>query len=335
MTVYQWQEISNDYKHALIVGNGASISVSRSFSYGSLLEEARGQGYLGAALNDLFTRFNTEDFELLLRHLWHAQIVNEALEVNVGAVTDAYSIVQTALIQAVQSVHCDHATTEPVLLNIGSFMAQFQTVFSLNYDLITYWALLRYNDTYSEHTFKDCFHNGYFRTDWPNFREPIRGERSVTLVFYPHGALHLVTDRSGDDLKLSLRSEGTFLDTIFSEWKEKKSPPLIVCDGSSEQKARTIRSSAYLSTVLNEVLPTTGPTVTIYGWGLGDQEDHILRQLGKGGYKKAAVSVHMPGNEQGQDFVRHAIRKLRSVGITDVKFYDAASAGCWANPRPE
>jgi hypothetical protein len=333
MIVRQWSEVSDRFRDALIVGNGGSMAVSSGFSYRSLLEEARTRGYLNPQIESLFDQFQTEDFELLLRHLFHAQMVNDALGVGSQPVSDAYSLVKHSLIQAVPSVHCAHSTTEPHLANIAAFMARFKTVFSLNYDLIVYWALLRSNESQQAHRFKDCFYDGRFRSDWANFRNPYRQERSVTLMFYPHGALHLAADKDGDDIKLTGDGASTFLETIFEEWESNEVAPLIVCDGNSEQKRRRIGSSTYLSTVLTEVLPSSGPSLVCYGWALGEQEDHILRQLGGGRYKRIAISVYQPNTEAGKDYVTRVLRKVKWLELEEIVFFDAASAGCWVNEQ--
>ena len=326
-------EISERFRDALIVGNGGSMAVSSGFSYRSLLEEARTRGYLNPQVESLFDQFETEDFELLLRHLFHAQMVNDALGVESQPVSDAYSLVKNSLIQAVRSVHCAHSAAEPHFANIAAFMSQFKTAFSLNYDLIAYWALLRSNENQQSHRFKDCFHHGRFRWDWPDFRKPFGQERTVTLVFYPHGALHLAADKDGNDIKLTGDGASSFLETIFDEWGSNKVAPLIVCDGNTEQKRRRIGSSTYLSTVLTEVLPSSGPSLVCYGWALGDQEDHILRQLGNGRYKRIAISVYQPNTEAGKEYIARVQRKVKWLKLDEIIFFDAASAGCWTNEQ--
>ena len=332
MAIYQWGEIRGDYSHALIVGNGGSRAISESFSYGSLLAEARAQG-LNQPLNDLFERFETDDFELLLRHLWHAQIVNQALDIGSESIRDAYLIIKKSLVNAIRSTHCSYTDAKEKLDFISAFMSKFETVLSLNYDLVIYWAMLKHNENTREHAFKDCFIDGVFSGNWPALRRPIRAQQAVTLVFYPHGALHLATDKDGSEIKLAVPDNGYFLDAIFSEWEENSCSPLIICDGSIEQKAATIRTSAYLSTVLNEILPVSGPTATIYGWNLGDQEDHILHQLGNGRYNKVAVSVHNPSSWEGEGYIARVRRKLAAIGIENITFFDASSTGCWSHPE--
>lgn len=331
MTVEQWTTIKSDFTHALLVGNGASVALHPPFRYGSLLKEAREKKFIDNVVDDLFDKFQIEDFELLLRHLHHAKIVNDAFAIESKPVQDAYAALRKALVEAVQSVHCSRADVQDHLMPVAQFMTGFRTVFSLNYDLIIYWASLASNQAQQRHKFKDCFPaNRYFDGDWRSWWKPYGAEREVTLVFYPHGGLQFILDGNGDAKKLTAKNDGAFLEDIFRTWE--RNPPLIVCDGDGAQKLRTIRSNDYLSTVLDDVLPESGPTLVTFGWGFGDQERHILERIGRGRYDAVAVSVHNPRHSEADAYMQSVKSKLSAVGVSRVVFFDAASPGAWNNP---
>lgn len=77
--IYNWQDISEKFTDSILLGNGASISINKSFTYDSLKEYAATNGLFNASINSLFDFFKTNDFELILRLVWHATKVNEAL----------------------------------------------------------------------------------------------------------------------------------------------------------------------------------------------------------------------------------------------------------------
>ncbi len=80
--IRDWEEIAGDFERGtVLVGNGASIAVDRNFGYDALLQEARRRGLLTAQVEDLFRSFDTNDFELALRLVWHATMVNSALQI--------------------------------------------------------------------------------------------------------------------------------------------------------------------------------------------------------------------------------------------------------------
>ena len=63
---------------------------------------------------------------------------------------------KNSLIESVRNVHPDYSDINMnTLKKISKFLSKFDTVLSLNYDLIVYWsALIEVNPT---HKFKDCF----------------------------------------------------------------------------------------------------------------------------------------------------------------------------------
>jgi hypothetical protein len=135
--IVEWNDIKDDFVDGgLLLGNGSSVAVSRSFAYESLFEEAKRLGYLTAPVQGVFDKFGVEDFELVLRRLWQAKLVNEALGLPHGPVEVAYEKVRNALISTIRNIHVSHEDAEPHLENIYKFMSQFNKVISLNYDLI-------------------------------------------------------------------------------------------------------------------------------------------------------------------------------------------------------
>lgn len=76
--------------------------------------------------------------------------------------SQVYKEIRNGLIATVRSIHPSYQEVYPFLENIYNFIKQFNTIISLNYDLILYWALmygLGINDNFS---LKDCFINGIF-----------------------------------------------------------------------------------------------------------------------------------------------------------------------------
>jgi hypothetical protein len=87
------------------------------------------------------------------------------------------------LIQAVRDVHPEYEQVSDQLPNMYQFLKRFDTVLSLNYDLLVYWTMTYGLDIRDGHLFKDCFRgNRMFDDAWWRFRDPfIRATN--TLVF--------------------------------------------------------------------------------------------------------------------------------------------------------
>ena len=193
--IVQWNDISEDYHQgSLLLGNGSSIAVNDCFNYSSLYERAIELGHLTRNVQAVFDKFDVNDFELVLRRLWQAKLVNEALELPRGEVEVAYKEVRQALISTVRGTHVSYDDAREHLEPIYIFMKDFEFIISLNYDLIVYWAAQLGNRTLRL-WFKDCFLNSQFRSDWEYVREPYGGAEGATLYFYPHG--NLVLRREG------------------------------------------------------------------------------------------------------------------------------------------
>lgn len=325
MPIHQWDEIKDNFKDGLLLGNGASMAIHPRFGYQSLFDAAQENGHLTEAVARVFQDFGVQDFELVLRRLWHAKVVNEALRIPAGRVEEAYLQVRSSLIATVRDIHISHADASPHLKPMYEYMMRFKTVVSLNYDLLVYWAAMHSKD-YIGRWFKDCFINGEFSENWKDKREPY-GADGATLYFYPHGNLALARGKNDEEYKIASNG-GDLLSAVLDEWQVGSGVPLFVCEGTSEHKVKAIAGSEYLQRVAREVLPAIGPSLVIYGWSMGDQEDHILTRLKQAGCQRVAVSVY-GGNEE---FMIRAQDKLRTAGVREIVFFDSQSPGCWNNP---
>lgn len=324
--IKQWSDIADKYRDTVILGNGASVAVSNTFSYSSLLEHAVENKLISGDVEQIFDFFKTRDFELILRTVWQATNINYALEIKDERTREAYINVRDALIRAVRDVHPDHAAVSQHFPAIYQFLKRFKTVISLNYDLIVYWTMMYGFSVRDGHAFKDCFVNGEFKDDWKELSEPIGDQTSVSLVFYPHGSLVLKRNKVEEERKIH-GGDARLLDAILDRWQDEKAVPLFVSEGTKEQKVRSIRSSYYLSTVYREVLASGHPTLALYGWGLGEQDIHILERMKGSGIRSVAVSVYQ---NREADCTRAAqiIADTLGAGV-EVEFFDSSSPACW------
>jgi hypothetical protein len=327
--VYRWASLADDFGDCLILGNGASVAVSERFGYRSLYENAIDRALITKRAQKVFDHFQTVDYEMILRMLWHAQHVNTALGVQETTCENAYRKVRDALIRVLRDVPPAWSACQPSIAAAGRFMKTFRTVLSLNYDLLVYWAMLEANNELGT-WFKDCFVDGVFDSEWTRFRQPFQAPGS-TLVFYPHGSLFLATDIHDNEVKLQSDQPGNLLESVFSHWSTAQYAPIFVSEGTAEQKARAIDRSRYLTCVRESVIKAIGPRITIFGWAMNDVDDHIVQALCAIPAVEFAISIHRPSVDIDA-FCGPIIAKLRRLtGRSDVpvKFFDAESQGCW------
>ena len=349
--IQEWKKISANsanYSDTLLIGNGASVAVNKSFDYGSLTQHAFGNGLMPSDVQQLFSFFDTHDFELVLRLVWQASNVNSSLKIpdKDNRAHAAYVSIRDCLIQSVRGIHPKYDEVSEQLPRIYEFLKKFKTVLSLNYDLILYWVMMYGNSEIDDgHKFKDCFLHGSFRDKWQGLRELYLsgGEISNTLVFYPHGNLIFRRNAVGSESKIKNDNQNDskkLLDTVLESWETEGTKgtkgtkgfvPLFVSEGTSPQKIASIQNSYYLSTVYREVLTAHTESLVIYGWRLDDRDIHILERMSDSGIKRVAVSVH-GDNLEYCDVVFKKIRDKLGKSV-HIDFFDSESYGCWNKPK--
>ena len=326
--IYNWQDISEKFSDSILLGNGASISINKSFTYDSLKEYAATNGLFNSSINSLFDFFKTSDFELILRLVWHATKVNEALGIADSETEKAYEHVRDCLINTIQRIHPEHIEVRDQFLAITNFLSSFKTVLSLNYDLTLYWVMMYAKDLDNNHMFKDCMINGEFKSDWQGLRKSVNHRfQNTSLVFYPHGSLVLARNVAEQEVKLVSDKDDDLLESILKYWRSSDYIPLFVSEGTSNQKIAAIKNSYYLSIIYREVIPSIVDNLTIFGWGFGEEDIHILEKLKDSCVKRIAVSVY----NNDQEYCRTVTQMIhdhigRNIEIT---FFDSESNGCW------
>jgi len=334
--IKDWAEIKDNYENGnLIIGNEASVALHQKFRFDSLKEEAEKLRLFNDDISKLFIEFDTSDFELILRLVWHAKLINKHLGIVDQKLDSAYENIKQALIKVVKEVHCEHSDIADQLPQLYQFTKQFRTVVSLNYDLILYWILMYGNRNEDGHRFKDCFQgSGLFRNNWQDLRNPIRKEKEVTLSLYQPGNLSIFRDAKNTETKVQRGDFEGLLEVITSQWEDNKIP-LFVAEGTGTKKLESIKSSSYLSTIFYEVLPdliTQKANLVIYGWSLGKQESHLVKQIFKNKQSgKVAISIFQNNQEECHRIYR-LIKNEKVAPNIEIEFFDSQSSGCWNNP---
>ena len=324
MTLKKWEDIKEEFKNALLLGNGASIEFHEDFSYQSLWQAAKDTGDITEEIDNLAKVSGTgPNFELLMRKLFDVIMINNEFDIESDKIKDVYKKIRAALINTIRKVHCEYADVSGRFNEQIPFLKNFNTIFSLNYDLLIYWMMLEINDANEETKFYDCFTRirGFSDSYLKDYWQPDSDNNQFTTVFYPHGALHLARNRQGSDKKIYSPPSANLLETIINQWSKNTSLPLFVSEGDSKNKMASIKRSDYLSKVYNEILPKSGPNLVIYGWSMDEKFDgHLLSQIVNGEYEKIAVHVHRPTTENIEQFIIDTNRKLKIDNITYFEF---------------
>lgn len=331
MQLHNWSSIQENYKDNILLGNGASIAIDPRLSYRSLYEQVCEGGRLCDEITAMFERFETTNFEFIMKLLLETSRVNEVLNIEDKKTREYYYEIRDSLISTIRDIHPTYQSAERFLFPIADFLMNFKTVLSLNYDLLVYWSMLTGNEKFECQWFKDCYIEGEFQKDFNWLYNPLPPARSATLVFYPHGNLFLATDINGNEEKLSRTKDEFLLDTILTRWKEKDYIPLFVSEGHAAEKFRAITRSSYLNTVYDSVLTKIKDSLVIYGWSASEQDEHIFNAIDHKGITNIAVSVHKanPNWEAYCERIEDRLASTRHLRESIVYFFDSQCEGCW------
>ena len=196
----------------LIVGNGLSINVWGEFAYPRLFERAN----FDRVTRRLFSDFETQNFETVLEALWHTEKTLSALGRRTDRVTQLYRAVQSALFQAVRQVHVPwKRVNRQRLQHISDALRAYRLVYTLNYDLLTYWAAMQRGASLAIRDF--------FWSDDNTFDISDAGlGDDLTGLLYLHGGLHLWQDsESGQTGKWTTSDPAMGKREVRAKWRRR------------------------------------------------------------------------------------------------------------------
>ena len=270
----------------VIFGNGLSVGVNSSFSYGSLYNAAVELKIIKDDSKELFEAFGSKDFEYLLRKLSQSSTVNRILKLDHLTPAAKYNVIKQALIQAVSRVHPRRNTISEVWLQqVHDFLSTKHSVFSLNYDLIPYWiAGIGNFDKFTDFFWSDTL--TFDPTNLATFYDRTR-------LYYPHGSLFLFEDIQGSISKIRSIEGASALDQI-SNYLGEYSVPVFISEGTSDVKLRRIKNNTYLSFAYTR-LQDMENGVIIYGASLSKQDSHIIEAIKKSRVYRIAYAIYPVG----------------------------------------
>lgn len=301
-----WDEVKGTEPWpSLLLGNGFSRNIWDRFAYSSLLEASD----IEPQFLRIFEGFCTQDFEDVLGSLWRTEVVLKALETPCEEVAAAYSAIKDGLISTVHKVHpARSAIGDHVFSAIAEDVVTYSNIFTLNYDLLLYWTIMKQELTSKV---KDYFwrNSAYFDVNDTDSQD--------TLVHFLHGALHLETTADGRTRKRT-SSAGALLNQFGTE-DPGQSRPLFVSEGTTVQKLKAIRASEYLRFCHSQLEGDRGNLVT-FGVRFGNQDAHILEALRQHGGRRVAVSV-FPGS------IDHREQEILEARLSpcQVDFFDSTT----------
>lgn len=307
----------------ILLGNGFSQSWDHEiFNYKYLFERAN-FGVRDEAIKSIFRKFETYDFETVMFNMLASANVLESYggdHTLIAQIRSDTEVLKESLIQVITDCHPRLPSRVPdeEYEMARHFLYEFQKIFSLNYDLLMYWARNK-SDIEPE----------AFRTDdgfrWPEtwcaYREDVNQQ-----VFFLHGALHLYDN--GVSIKkhaYNNDAETSIVDQVRMNLRDNKFP-LFVSEPTHFKKAEKIKHNPYLDYCFRQLKQLNGD-MFIFGHSFDESDKHIFDELKKSNVNRFYVSIY--GNENTEQNLRTIANARTFLAPKDIVFFRAESTPIW------
>lgn len=175
---------------------------------------------------------------------------------------------------------------------------------------------------------------GFWRLDGDGpltWSEPTRSDQQE--IFYLYGAMHFYINDDGRLCKLEY-SDGRIVEQLQSNLAAGKYP-LVVTEGSSQDKEARIAESRYL-TYCHTRLSRTKGALFIHGMAMSDNDKHVLNEIANGPGAIDALYVGLHGApSEASDIIAATANEVARVSAKKrrrtvrVKFYRSETASVW------
>lgn len=205
---------------------------------------------------------------------------------------------------------------EPQRTACASFLKNFRSIYTLNYELLLYWVILKgARDIHS-----DGFGLGEEADGFRTFKADAK-----CSTYYLHGALHLFNN---DVLATQKRvvTRSTIIDDIANTIRQTELLPLFVAECTAEKKFRKINSVPYLRRSYESLQAIDG-SIFIFGHSAGKSDAHIYEAIFRSRVKKIYFCVHQPENDLAK--IKALLAPFIVNSRVEVSYVDAATARVW------
>lgn len=308
----------------ILFGNGFSIAYDPDlFSYDSLFE-LTDFGEHTTILSAIFDALGTRDFEYVSNQLKLTSAIMDSISphYDLGSnpsdqLRELSESVKNYLAAAVIANHpfASIVVSPEQSEKCANFLTNFRTIYTTNYDLLLYWVLAKFKESIGKDLwryFKDGF--GWTSSTGGRLHWPSNNYMGQT-VCYLHGALHIFPDGSGLE-KLKYSENNTLVSQIRDNLNKQRLPVLVV-EGSVEDKIRKIRSDPYLSRCLMQLQTCSGHLVT-YGFGFKSNDNHLIDAIVNSKISTLSIGIHSEQIDDEWEQVADTMTKQRN-NFCDVK----------------
>lgn len=326
-----WDDIIDEFNGgAILLGNGFSIGCSESFKYCSLYDVAKDHKFLTIESQSLFEKWQTTNFEYVLKKLITANDVIQTLSNDnssikmLNLIQLQYESIKNSLIQSIDYIHPNYKDVAVHLPSIVHFLEPFKNIFTLNYDMLIYWAYANVDCMPKDSFYKKG--SGYVEFDILDYKPRNKND---TYVYYLHGAIFIYTKNNNtrkiinngfniiEQVKLNLQ------DNLF---------PLFVSEGNSDKKTETILGNHYLSSCYQALLESISSigNIVIFGHSLSDFDNHIYEAITRAEPHKIAIGIYASDDLTVNKIQIRAHEIFNPINLV---FYDSKTVPLWQETK--
>ncbi len=321
----------------LLLGNGFSRACRNEiFAYSALFDRADFAA-LSPTARAAFDVLNTRDFEVVMQALRSAASLMQAYDPTNRSLIDQLLVDAAGLREVLVTAIADNHPELPSDIEASryaacrQFLSGFKTVYTLNYDLLLYWALMNDEDGL-EVECDDGFRTlddpeGDGQEDYVTW-EPGRPGQNI---FYLHGALHIF-DAGAEVQKYTWTRTGVRLIEQIRAALNNHLYPIFVAEGESKAKFTKIRHSDFLAKAYRS-FQAIGGTLFIFGHSMATSDEHIIKLIEKGKVKQVFISIfgdpENPANraiQRRMDVMKASRPAKRPL---EVQYFSAETAKVW------
>ena len=258
-----------------------------------------------------------------MRSLVAAKTVLEAYgdnDILIKKVERDQQLLKDALISAIAKTHPDRpsAVTSAQFIAARAFLSQFNQIFTVNYDLLFYWARNMSDLPPDNYSTDDGFRVG---CKW-------RGHGTDQEAHFLHGGLHIFDGGTAIE-KHAFSEKGTSIVDLVRANLEHGKFPLFVSEPNSTKKQQRIEHNPYLNYCFRALNNVSG-IFFIQGHSMDENDKHIFDQLKKSNVEKFFVSIFGNENSEENTRLKANARAYLESDRADVEFFDAESAPIWS-----
>jgi hypothetical protein len=310
-------------KPSILLGNGFSRAWRNEiFNYANLLDAADFKDR-EVEIRKLFELSETYDFEAVMRSFVAAKSVLDAYggnEALIESIEKDQQLLKDALISAISNTHPDRPTevSTDQFTTARRFLSRFDQIFTVNYDLLFYWARNKNDLPPENYSTDDGFRKG---GKW-------QGHGTNQDVHFLHGGVHIFDDGTAIEKHASTKLGTGIVDLVRANLDIGKFP-LFVSEPTSAKKKQRIEHNPYLDFCFQALGKVNG-TFFIQGHSMDVNDKHIFDKLKQSGVNTFFVSIFGAEDSEENMRVKANARAYLESSTSNVQFFDAQSASIWA-----